>query len=114
MTVLASATTTRPVSGVAVTPRLELHVPTAVSRLRQLRAVLPGTAVHYAVKANPHPVLLRAVVAAGASFDVASPAEVRAVLDAGARAEDLVYSNPIKLRADVVDAAALGVRLFVV
>ena len=96
------------------TPRLELHVPTAVARFRQLRAALPSTAVHYAVKANPHPVLLRALVAAGSSFDVASPAEVRACLDAGARADDLVYSNPIKLRADVVSAAELGVRLFVV
>jgi ornithine decarboxylase len=59
-------------------------------------------------------VLLRALVAAGSSFDVASPAEVRACLDAGARAADLVYSNPIKLRADIVSAAELGVRLFVV
>jgi ornithine decarboxylase len=98
----------------SLTPRLELHVPTAVARFRQLRAALPSTAVHYAVKANPHPVLLRALVAAGSSFDVASPAEVRVCLDAGARADDLVYSNPIKLRADIVTAAELGVRLFVV
>ncbi|MEO6512195.1 MAG: hypothetical protein ABIO16_14450, partial [Nocardioides sp.] len=113
MTLLAPVRTTSPLPE-DVTPRLELHVPTALARLRRLRSALPGTAVHYAVKANPHPVLLRALVTAGASFDVASPAEVRACLDAGARAEDLVYSNPIKLRADIVESAALGVRLFVV
>jgi ornithine decarboxylase len=96
------------------TPRLELHVPTAVTRFRQLSAALPGTSVHYAVKANPHPVLLRALVGAGASFDVASPAEVRACLEAGARPDDLVYSNPIKLRADIFESVGLGVRLFVV
>jgi ornithine decarboxylase len=96
------------------TPRLELHIPTAVARFRQLSAALPGTSVHYAVKANPHPDLLRALVAAGASFDVASPAEVRGCLEAGARPDDLVYSNPIKLRADIVESAGLGVRLFVV
>jgi ornithine decarboxylase len=107
MTLLDPALTT-------LTPRLELHVPTALTRFHQLRAALPSTAVHYAVKANPHPVLLRALVAAGSSFDVASPAEVRACLDAGARAADLVYSNPIKLRSDIVSAAELGVRLFVV
>lgn len=107
MTLLDPALTT-------LTPRLELHVPTALTRFRQLRAALPGTAIHYAVKANPHPVLLRALVAAGSGFDVASPAEVRACLEAGARADDLVYSNPIKLRADIVSAAGLGVRLFVV
>jgi ornithine decarboxylase len=96
------------------TPVLELHVPTAIARFRRHRAVLPGTAVHYAVKANPHPELLRALVGAGCSFDVASPAEVRACLDAGARSDDLVYSNPIKLRVDIVESAGLGVRLFVV
>jgi ornithine decarboxylase len=98
----------------AATPVLELHVPTALARYDELCAALPGTAVHYAVKANPHHVLLRALVEAGSSFDVASPAEVRACLDAGARPVDLVYSNPIKLRADIVESASLGVRLFVV
>ena len=114
MTLLAPAHTASAPAPETITPRLELHVPTALARLRQLRAALPGTAIHYAVKANPHPVLLRALVAAGAAFDVASPAEVRACLAAGARPGDLVYSNPIKLRSDVVESAGLGVRLFVV
>ena len=114
MTLLAPAVSTRTDAGRTPTPVLELHVPTALARLNQLRAALPGTAVHYAVKANPHPELLRALVGAGASFDVASPAEVQACLDAGARPADLVYSNPIKRRADIVASAAMGVRLFVV
>ena len=95
-------------------PRLELDVHVAVQRFVELREALPTTAVHYAVKANPHPWLLKALVRAGCSFDVASIAEVHACLDAGASAEDLVYSNPMKLRADIEAAAALGVRVFVV
>ncbi len=91
-----------------------LHVPTALDRYRRLAAALPGTGVHYAVKANPHPELLRALVIAGSRFDVASPAEVLACLQAGATPDDLVYSNPVKLRADVETAYGLGVRLFVV
>jgi ornithine decarboxylase len=115
MTLLEPALLTRHDSdGQLATPRLELHVPTAIARYRQLAAALPGTVVHYAVKANPHPVLLRALADAGSSFDVASPAEVQACIDAGARAADLVYSNPVKLRADVATSYALGVRLFVV
>ena len=98
----------------AGTPRLELDVNAAVAAYVRLAEVVPGTAVHYAVKANPHPVLLRALHAAGCSFDVASPAEVRAALAAGARPDELVYSNPVKKRSDVVAAAALGVSLFVV
>lgn len=98
----------------AVTPRLELSVGTAVSRYLALASALPGTAVHYAVKANPHPVLLRALVQAGCRFDVASPGEVRAVLSAGALPQHLVHSNPVAKREHLAEVFALGVRLFVV
>lgn len=96
------------------TPYLDLDVAAAVTRYRRLAASLPGTAVHYAVKANPEPALLAALAGAGCRFDVASPAEVTAVLDAGAQPADLVYFNPVKRREDVASAARLGVRLFVV
>lgn len=96
------------------TPRLELSVGTAVARYLRLASALPGTAVHYAVKANPHPVLLRALAQAGCRFDVASPGEVRAALAAGAPASHLVHSNPVARRDHLAQAYALGVRLFVV
>ena len=98
----------------AATPYLDLDVAAAVTRFRHLASVLPGTAVHYAVKANPEPALLRALATNGSRFDVASPAEVVAALEAGAVPSDLVYSNPVKRRSDIVLAAQLGVRLFVV
>lgn len=101
-------------TGLPATPFLELEVPVAVERYRAMAAALPGVAVHYAVKANPHPELLAALVAAGCNADVASPTEVRAALSAGASPDDLVYSNPVKRRDHLVEAAALGVRLFVV
>lgn len=96
------------------TPRLELRVGTAVERFLALASALPGTAVHYAVKANPHQVLLRALAQAGCRFDVASPAEVRAALEAGARPDHLVHSNPVARRDHLAEAYSLGVRLFVV
>lgn len=103
-----------PATCLALTPRLELDVHAATAAYVRLAEALPGTAVHYAVKANPDPVLLRALHDAGCSFDVASPAEVCAALAAGARPTDLVYSNPIKKREDIAAAHALGVSLFVV
>ena len=96
------------------TPYLDFDVPYAVSTYRRLAAALPGTALHYAVKANPDPVLLAALAASGCRFDVASPAEITAALLAGAVPADLVYSNPVKRREDVRFAARLGVDLFVV
>ncbi|CUR57347.1 putative lysine/ornithine decarboxylase [metagenome] len=101
-------------AGRRTTPYLMLDVPLAVERYQQLAAVLPATAVHYAVKANPDRVLLAALARAGCRFDVASPAEVRAALRAGAGPHDLVYSNPVKKRSDILSAAADGVGLFVV
>lgn len=96
------------------TPFLRLDLDIAVARYRRLAAALPGTAVHYAVKANPDPGLLARLHAAGSRFDVASPAEVRAALAAGAAPGDLVYSNPVKRRSDIELAHLDGVRLFVV
>jgi ornithine decarboxylase len=96
------------------TPFLEVETSVVAERLAALATALPGVAVHYAVKANPHPAVLAAVAAAGANFDVASPAEVRAALAAGASPDDLVYSNPVKRRDHVAESAALGVRIYVV
>ena len=106
-------TTTAPPLPFAATPRLELSVGAAVSRYLDLASALPGTSIHYAVKANPHPVLLRALAQAGCHFDVASPAEVRAALAAGAPASHLVHSNPVARRDHLREAHDLGVRLFV-
>jgi len=96
------------------TPYLDLDVAHAVATYRRLAQALPGTALHYAVKANPDPTLLAALADAGCRFDVASPAEITAALMAGAVPRDLVYSNPVKRRDDIRFAARLGVDLFVV
>jgi ornithine decarboxylase len=98
----------------APTPRLELSVGTAVQRYLALASALHGTAVHYAVKANPHPVLLRALAQAGCRFDVASPAEAALALDAGADPRHLVHSNPVARRDHLAEVFDLGARLFVV
>src|SRR3954465_7422755 len=108
----AAATSHRPAH--RPTPYLALDVPHAVATYRRLAAALPGTALHYAVKANPDATLLAALAAAGCRFDVASPAEIPAPLMAGAGPAELVSSNPVKRREDVRFAARLGVDLFVV
>ena len=60
----------------------------------------PGL-VTYAVKANPHPTVLENLVAAGLSaFDVASPAEMRAVRTACPDAT-LHYNNPVRSRVEI-------------
>jgi ornithine decarboxylase len=96
------------VAPVVTTPYLELDVTAAVDRFVALASTLPGTAVHYALKANPDPVLLAERAAVGCRFDVASPVEVRAALRAGPLPETLVYSDPVKRRDHVLEAACPG------
>ena len=96
------------------TPRLDLDPALAVARYEELAQALPGTGIRYAVKANPHPLLLALLAAAGCGFDAASPAEVQLALNAGAAADTLIHSNPIARRADLAEVYRMGVRLFVV
>lgn len=95
-------------------PRLELDISAALRRFARMRTAFGDTAIHYAVKANPHPELLRALAAADASFDVASPAEVAAVIAAGGPAGSWIYSNPVSRRDHLAACAELGVTTFVV
>jgi ornithine decarboxylase len=68
-----------------------------------------GGLVTYAVKANPAPVILENLVAAGVrAFDVASVPEMAAVR---AVCPDAVlhYNNPVRSRAEVAQAAGIGI-----
>ncbi len=68
----------------------------------------PGL-VSYAVKANPRAEVLENLTAAGiAAFDVASPAEMRAVRAVNAQAT-LHYNNPVRAPAEIAAGIALGV-----
>ncbi|MDA5094157.1 type III PLP-dependent enzyme [Aliiroseovarius sp. KMU-50] len=68
--------------------------------------------VTYAVKANPAPVVLENLIAAGISaFDVASPAEMRA-LRAVAPQAVLHYNNPVRSPDEIAVAVELGVSSY--
>jgi ornithine decarboxylase len=94
------------------TPCLVVDTDVVAARAREFRSAFPGALVRYAVKANPAPPVLDALVAAGIGFDVAGPAELALCLERGAIAEDIAYGNPIKKPRDIADAFARGVREF--
>ena len=75
---------------------------------RRFQAGFPGL-VSYAVKANPAPVVLGNLVAAGLrAFDVASIPEMQAVRDVCPEAV-LHYNNPVRSRSEVAQAAGFGI-----
>ncbi len=64
----------------AGTPRYVYHLPTVRERARQLLAVGAIDRRYYAIKANSHPAILRAVAAEGFGLECVSVGEVRHVL----------------------------------
>ncbi len=80
---------------------------------RALRAALPQVEHHYAVKALSHPEVLRVLAEEGAGFDVATTAELDAVLAAGVPPERIIHTHPHKKPRDIQDAIARGARAFV-
>ncbi|HVG66685.1 MAG TPA: ornithine decarboxylase, partial [Gaiellales bacterium] len=94
------------------TPYLVLDVDVVEANYQALTTALDGVAIFYAVKANPALEILRRLVELGSSFDVASPAEIALVLDAGADPSRISYGNTIKKEADIAAAYARGVGLF--
>ena len=93
-------------------PLLVVDLDVVAERYRELVSVLPSATVFYAVKANPHPDLLRVLVDEGSCFDVASIGEVRSCLEAGAGPDALSFGNTVKKQRDIVAAYGLGVRRF--
>lgn len=84
----------------------------AVAQYQALRAALPRARVHYAVKANPHPAILRALLRQGSDFEIASEQELDQLLALGVDPARILYSNPIKARRAIRYAYARGVRWF--
>ncbi len=78
---------------------------------RRFRKCLPDVTPYYAIKANPHPKIIKTFVELGASFDVASAAEMKQVLRSGASPAKIVFANTIKSPEDITFARKRRVRL---
>lgn len=77
----------------------------------RFRKCLPETAIYYAIKANPHPGVIKAFMDLGASFDVASAEEMRTVLRLGASPSKIIFANTIKSPDDIAFAKRRKVKL---
>src|SRR5215469_14110925 len=99
-------------AGPPATPYLLLDLARANDSFAELAGALAGVAVHYAVKANPHPRLLACLHAAGCRFEAASWAEVRAAIRAGAEPSTVLFTHPVKPADDIARAHKAGVWRF--
>ncbi len=80
------------------------------ARAAQLRTALPaGVKLHYAMKANPMPVLVGLMATLVDGIDVASAGELKMALDAGADPAEVSFAGPGKRDAELRQAVASGV-----
>jgi len=75
------------------------------------RRLLPRVRLYYAIKANPHPDVIRTFDALGGCFDVASEGEMRHVLAQGVAADKLIFANTVKRPEALTYAREAGVDL---
>jgi ornithine decarboxylase len=83
------------------------------TKARRFKAAMPRVQPHYAVKANPNPIVLRTLIGEGVSFEIASIAELDLLLSLGVPVEEIYYSNPMKSRQYLRYAAEKGVEWYV-
>jgi diaminopimelate decarboxylase len=81
-----------------------------VQRLAEFREAfaeaVPRLGVYYALKSNNHPLVVQALVRAGANLDVSSGEELQLALAAGAT--HIVFSGPGKTETEMEQAIAAG------
>ena len=92
------------------TPLLVLSLDEIKRNYKVLRKYLPRVKVHYAIKANPHPEILRVMADLGSSFDVASDGEIRMLHDLGIEGSRMIYANPVKTGAGLAACRSCQVR----
>lgn len=95
------------------TPTYAYHLPTVRERARQLKSLKAVDRAHYALKANPHPAILRALEAEGLGFECVSLAEVEHVLAAlpGLDPKRVLFTPSFAPRVEFERAFEHGVHL---
>jgi ornithine decarboxylase len=93
------------------TPLLVLDRARLVHHFEQFRRLLPRVRLFYAVKANPHPDVVRTFHGLGAGFDVASEGELRHVLAQGVEPDRVIFANTVKRPEALAFAHGAGVDL---
>ncbi|XP_055346151.1 ornithine decarboxylase-like [Paramacrobiotus metropolitanus] len=81
--------------------------------VRRWQRNLPRVGLHYAVKCDSSPLILRALAALGCGFDVATRSEIDRTLIHVVNPGRLVYSNTCKSVSNILHAAQHNVRLTV-
>lgn len=95
------------------TPCLIMDTSIVENNYNKLKNSVKKSQLFYAIKANPHPEIIKKLITLGSSFDVASVGELNLALSLGASPAKISYGNTIKKAKDIAYAYEKGIRLFV-
>lgn len=86
--------------GAEATPRYVYHLPTVRKQARELKTLGAVDRLHYAVKANTHPAILRTLAEEGFGFECVSPGELKAVMAVVPESAPLLFTPNFAPRED--------------
>jgi ornithine decarboxylase len=89
-----------------------MDLDTITRAYRAFGEVMPDVRLHYAMKCNPDPRVLRHLHGLGCAFEIASSAELAAVTALGVQPRDVLFSNPVKMWRHVREAHTAGLYRF--
>ena len=95
-------------------PLFVLDVDRVTTQLLALRRELPDVRIHFSTTSLPHPAVIRAVDAFGASFAVTSRGEIDALEREGVAIGRCLHVHAVKTVADITGSYLRGIRTFVV
>jgi diaminopimelate decarboxylase len=69
-----------------------------------------NSSIHYAMKANSHPLLLKRLASWGAGVDTVSAGEVKRAIEAGFKPEKIIFSGVAKTKKEIEYAVSQGIK----
>ncbi|XP_046837450.1 ornithine decarboxylase 1-like isoform X4 [Vespa crabro] len=71
---------------------------------------MPRVVPYYAVKCNPHPMVIKVLAAMNGNFDCASKQEIQQVMEVGVSSDRIIFANPTKFPSHIKFAKSVGVE----
>lgn len=82
------------------------------SNIDKFKELLPGINIHYAMKSNPHPEVIKTIHLYGSGFEIASSNELKQLVKLKVSPKDILYSAPVKSEQFIKEAYQYGVDRF--
>jgi ornithine decarboxylase len=95
-------------------PLLVISRSKLIQQYQSLRHYLPGVSLYYAIKAFPHPDVIRVLAEQGCNFDVASEGEIDLLKPQQISGRKTIHTHPIKKESHIKAALRGGSTTFVV